>query len=196
MGRYISYGIIYQFVISKARLEELYHRRFSEKKPLSEFKQEIINQMFPQIYSWEEDDEHLYFFIRDSFTGDDIIETMNAFYGIHGYRKSYMEELSSVYSNLKGATIDDVIEYGKGKPSFLFQEISLGYSYSPLFIRIRLNGRSLFINVHAELMMIESASSKTFTEDDAESYDFFTDLLRYRMKPDKLADAMLVFLSP
>ena len=37
---------------------------------------------------------------------------------------------------------------------------------------------------------------KTITEDDLISYDFFTDLLRYRMKPDKLADAMLIFLSP
>lgn len=195
MGRFISYGIVYQYVISKAELEERYHRAFHTEKPMSEFKQEIINQMFPQIYRWEEDDAYLYFFIRDSYTGDDIIEIMKAFYDIHGYGEDYMEELSPVFSYLKGATIDDAVKTMKENPSYLFQNVSMGFVYSPFAIPFKLNGRKIYISVHVELMMIEMAQFKTLTEDDAESYDFFTYLLRYRMKPNKLADAMLVFLS-
>ena len=54
----------------------------------------------------------------------------------------------------------------------------------------------MFCEVSMSIIMIDASSAKTDTEDDLLSYDFFTELLRYRMKPERLADAMIIFLSP
>ena len=59
-----------------------------------------------------------------------------------------------------------------------------------------LEGEKRFYSAHVSIITIEASSAKTVTEDDLLSYDFFTELLRYRMKSDKLADSMIIFLSP
>lgn len=72
----------------------------------------------------------------------------------------------------------------------------LGYCYSYYAYPLVIEGEKRFVSVHVSIVTIDSSSVKTSTEDDLASYDFFTDLLRYRMKPDKLADSMIIYLSP
>ena len=52
MGRFISTGIIYQYGINKAHIPGI---------ESSNTKQEIIDQLFPDIYDFREDENYLYF---------------------------------------------------------------------------------------------------------------------------------------
>ena len=77
-------------------------------------------------------------------------------------------------------------------PSIWIRIVELFANYAiPLVIN---RGRKYY-PVHIWSIMIDNASAKTITEDELLSFNFFTDLLRYRMKPLKLADAMLIYLS-
>ena len=57
MGRYISTGIVYFYLFEKSEVERAYERCSWKKKPFSEFKQDIINQLFPEIYDYWEDEK-------------------------------------------------------------------------------------------------------------------------------------------
>ena len=59
MGRHISTGIVFQYRFSKTEIEQQYERRYRKKIPFSEIKQEIISQVFPDIYDHEEEDDYL-----------------------------------------------------------------------------------------------------------------------------------------
>ena len=197
MGRYISTGIVYQYCFEKAEFVRQnlwqWHR-----KPFSELKNEIIGQMFPKIYDYEEDDQHIYFTLSDSISTDDLISCIKAYYSLVSLNEYSAKELEELETLLRGKTIDDAYELAGEKPFCLFQGVGLGchnyygyYAY-PLVI----DGEKEFYGVNASIIMIDSSSAKTDTEDDLLSYDFFTELLRFRMKPERLADAMIIFLSP
>lgn len=196
MGRYISTGIIFQYRFSKMEVERQYQRLFWKEKAFSEIKQEIIDQLFPEIYDYEEDGYYLYVYLSDSVKGEDIVTTIKTYYSLIGMCNDDKEQINRVSNQIKGKTMNEIYKIAQEKFSHLFQDTELGaygcyYAY-PLVI----DGKRGFYSACVSIIMIESSSAKTSTEDDLLSYNFFTDLLRYRMKPDKLADAMIVFLSP
>lgn len=196
MGRYISTGIIFQYCFSKSRIEQLYRKLFMKEKAFSDLKQEIIDQLFPEIYDNEEDDEYLYVYLADSVKSEDIVTTMRTFYSVFGMCKDESVKFEEVCNRLKGVTIKEAYKIAQERSSYLYYDTQLGYSYAYYGCPLILEGKKFFCDVHLSVVTIEASSSKTLTEDDISPYDFFTDLLRYRMKPDKLADAMIVFLSP
>lgn len=196
MGRYISTGIVFQYRFSKKKVEQQYERYFWKKQPFSELKQAIIDQLFPDIYDHEEDDDYLYVFLSDSVKVIDIITTMKAYYSLVGMGKEKTKEMERVIERLKGKKVIDIYHIAQERTSFLLYDTELGYSYSYYAYPLLFEGKKCFFSVHASIITIDSSSSKTMTEDVLLSYDFFTDLLRYRMRPDKLADSMIIFLSP
>lgn len=196
MGRYISTGIVFQYCFSKTEVEKQYERCFWKKKPFSELKQGIINQLFPDIYDHEEDDDYLYVYLSDSLKVEDFITTMKSYYSLVGMDKEESEEMGKVIERLKGKKLEDVYTIAQKRESYLLYNTELGYCYSYYAYPLVIEGEKRFVSVHVSIVTIDSSSVKTSTEDDLASYDFFTDLLRYRMKPDKLADSMIIYLSP
>ena len=196
MGRYISTGIVFQYRFSKAEIEHQYQRHFWKKKSFSELKQEIISQLFPEIYDHEEDDDYLYVYLADSVNSEDLVTIMKAYYSIVGMSREESDEMEIICDKLKGKTLNDAYSIARKNASYLFYDTELGFSYAYYAYPLILEGKKSFYSVHVSIITIASSSAKTLTEDDLLSYDFFTDLLRYRMKPDKLADAMIIFLSP
>ena len=186
MGRYISTGIIYLYGFAKSSIPGI-------ESP--EVKQQIIEQLFPEIYDFQEDDKYLYLSLSSSLAVSDLISAMDAYFSLIGLTHKESEEFERVKRLLDGKTIKEAYEQAEEKPSYLYQADELGYSCAYYAIPLVINGRRKLYPVHIWSIMIHQSSAKTITEDDLLSYDFFTDLLRYRMKPVKLADAMLIYLS-
>ena len=196
MGRYISTGIVFQYRFSKTEVEQQYERRFRKKKPFSELKQDIIDQLFPDIYDYEENDDYLYIYLSDSIKVEDLITTMKSYYSLVGMGEYESEEMDKVIESLKGKNLNDAYSIAQERVLYLFYDTELGYNYAYYAYPLELEGEKSLFTVHLSIVTIYTSSAKTSTEDDLESYDLFTDLLRYRMKPDKLADSMIIFLSP
>lgn len=195
MGRYISTGIIFQYRFSKMEIEKHYEQHYRERKSFGKIKQEIIDQLFPEIYNYKEDDDYLYVFLSDLVNADDLITTIRKYYSLVGINENNSADLEEVCEKLKGKTIEEAYDLAKEKSLHLFWESDLGFIFAYYAYPLVIGGKKTFYPVHASVAMIDSSPVKTATEDDLQSYDFFTDLLRYRMKPDKLADTMLIFLS-
>lgn len=195
MGRYISTGIVCQYCFSKKELERQYAKRYWEKKSFPELKQILIDQL-PEIYDYSEDENYLYFELSKLFCGDDLIATMKSYYSLVGMADSESDEIEMVCERLKGKTLLEAYGIARERQSYLLYDTELGNGNAYYAYPLVIDGEKQFFSVHASIITIESSAAKTITEDDLISYDFFTDLLRYRMKPDKLADAMLIFLSP
>jgi hypothetical protein len=186
MGRYISTGIIYTYGFAKSSIPGI---------DSPEIKQQFIEHLFPEIYDFQEDEKYLYLSLSSNLTVSDLISAMDSYYSLIGLSKQEREEFERVKQLLAGKTIDQAYEEAEEKPSYLYQADELGYSYAYYAIPLVINGKRKLYPVHIWSIMIHQSSAKTITEDDLLSYDFFTDLLRYRMKPVKLADAMLIYLS-
>lgn len=186
MGRYISTGIIYQYGFTKSSIPEI---------DSPDVKQQVLNQLFPEIYDFREDDKYFYLKLSSKIPVSELISLMETFYGIRGIDSAENEEFEQVKQLLEEKTIDEAYEIARERPSYLFQADQLGPAYGYYAIPLVINGERKLYPVYIWCIMIESSSAKTNTEDDLVSYDFFTDLLRYRMRPSKLADAMLVYLS-
>ena len=178
MGRYISTGIIYQYGLAKSSIPGI---------ESSEVKQQLIEQLFPEIYDFWDDDYFIYFTLSSKIIVSDLISAMESYLNLVGLIKEESEEFEQVKNILAGKT--------EKKPSYLYQADELGFSYAYYAIPLVLNGKRKFYPAHIWAIMIDQSNAKTITEDDLLSYDFFTDLLRYRMKPAKLADVMLIYLS-
>ena len=196
MGQYISTGIVCQYCFKKSILESEYQDRYWHKMPFSKMKDEIIAQLFPGIYKYEEDKQYIYFTLSDSISTDDLLSCIKAYYSLINTGKADAKELESIKELLRDKTFDEAYALAESGPSYMFYKTRLGggsgyYAY-PLVIE----GKRNFYEVQMSIITIDASSSKTSTEDDLLSYDFFTELLRYRMKPEKLADAMVIFLSP
>jgi len=186
MGRYISTGIIYQYGFAKSSIPGI-------ESP--EVKQQLLDQLFPDIYEFQEDEDYLYFGLSGSITASDIISAMGAYFSLRGLANETSEEFERVKKLLEGKTVGEAYEIAEKKQSYLYQADELGYSYAYYAVPLVINGEREFYPVHIWSIMIDQSSFKTISEDDLFFYDFFTDLLRYRMKPETLADAMLIYLS-
>lgn len=198
MGRYISTGIVYQYCFEKKEIERDYQSAHWQQKPFSEMKDEIIGQMFPDIYDYSEDDQCIYFTLSDSISTDELISCIKTYYSLVGQSKEEAKEIEDVTQLLQGKTMEEAHKIAVDRPSYLFQRTKLGHDYryyAYYAYPLALDGKKGFYGVSMSIILIYMSSAKTDTEDDLLSYDFFTDLLRYRMKPEKLADAMIVFLS-
>ena len=187
MGRYISTGIIFQYQFEKSGITGV---------ETPEIKQQIIDQFPPEIYEFEEDEKNLFFSLSGKVQASDVISAMNLYYSLVGRQKYYEEEMKKVTKILDGKTVEEAYYAAQNSPSYIYQTFELGFRYGYYGYPLTLNGKRKFYEVHIDGVKIESSPAKTSTEDDLLSYDFFTDLLRYRMKPERMADAMLVYLSP
>ena len=116
----------------------------------------------------------------------------NRRHGIHTQHHSIVQSDRT----LQGKSIGDAYEMAEDDPSYLFQKMRLGNNYGYHAYPLVIGSKKMFCEVSMSIIMIDASSAKTDTEDDLLSYDFFTELLRYRMKPERLADAMIIFLSP
>lgn len=187
MGRYNSTGIIYQYEFEKSTIPGI---------ESYEIKQQVIKQLFPEIYDFREDEESLYFNLSRSITASDIISAMDSYYDIFGVYDIVSEEFERVKMLLEGKTLDEAYEAAEEKRSYLYRADELFYRfYNHYRIRLVINGERDYYPVRINSITIARSAYKTVVEDDLYDYYFFTNLLRYRMKPLKLADAMIFYLS-
>ena len=186
MGRFISTGIIYQYGINKAHIPGI---------ESSNTKQEIIDQLFPDIYDFREDENYLYFKLSDKVSVSDIISTIENYYDLIHVFEHRCEEFERVKQRLENKSIDDVYKIAEEMPSYLFQTDEIGYSYEPFYIPLLSSEKRALCPVHIWCILIDPSPNKTYSEDEFCAFPFYTDLLRYRMKPEKLADSMLIYIS-
>ena len=99
MGRFISTGIIYQYGINKAHIPGI---------ESSNTKQEIIDQLFPDIYDFREDENYLYFKLSDKVSVSDIISTIENYYDLIHVFEHRCEEFERVKQRLENKSIYDV----------------------------------------------------------------------------------------
>ena len=194
MGRYISTGIVYMYAFNKAKVEKEYSSKFG-KTPFSKIKPLIIDQLFPELYEQYENDEHFFLSLSKSIRGEDIASLMKAYFSLVGDKEDIFDTMEKLAEAMKGLNADQVYLFAGEVTEPFFSQVNLGTSYPTYMIPLVVNGKRHFFTASLLLIKIDNASSKTDTEDDIESYDFFTDLLRYRMKPEKLADSMIIYLS-
>lgn len=156
MGRYISTGIVFQYCFSKSSIESLYKKYFENKKTFSEFKQEIISQLFPEIYDYKEDDKNLYFNLGNSVSGEDLITTMKAYYSISGIGHEESEEFEELCEILKGVTVQEAYNIAQERSSYIFYDTELGYSYAYYACPLTLEGETYYCAVHLSIVTIEA----------------------------------------
>ena len=166
MGRYISTGIVFQYRFSKTIIEQQYERRYWKKKPFSELKQEIISQLFPEIYDHEEDEDYLYIYLSNTVKVEDLITTMKTYYSLVGRSNDDSEEMERVFERLKGKTLNDVYKTAQERTSYILYDTELGYTYPYYAYPLVLEEEKRFYSTHVSIITIDSSSAKTVTEDD------------------------------
>lgn len=194
MGRFISYGIATEYYFDKKIIKDKFRYKF-DKPSEEEIRHALINTFSSDIYDFYENDDLYFFGLKDEISMQDIVELMKKYWEIRGASQRVQDDLEEIYNEIAEMSIEEALNYAKNCSMCYFSYLNLERIFPPLFYPVKLNGKKHFLYASAVGFHIDMASSKTDTEDEAESYDFFTDLLRYRLKPLKLADTMLVYLS-
>lgn len=76
--------------------------------------------------------------------------------------------------------------------SFFHAEYLSDFFY---FYPFKIGHRTHYARTEVQTISLTETCFKTLAEDDISPYDFFTELLRYRMRDLRLGDSMLVYLS-
>ena len=156
--------------------------------------QKELRTILPEsLYEMEEDEEYYYFSLNDSVSVEDVIAIYDEFNNVVGYSENdskYIKEHRKAMMKMK--TLDEVMEYASNC-RIKFWELELyGYVYSE---RHLLFGKTVKIPMYVDGVEFYIGHHKTSSESETESFDIFTDLLKYRLKGFKLADAMKVHLT-
>lgn len=192
MGRFITYALATEIRIRKSDLEErIWRMNYKEPELSDERIQQIVAQI-SDVYEFKDQGSWLHFTFKDSLAVSDIIEIHKAFFDTYicGVKAG---DLSELYSRLSGMSLSDALEYAEKHDSYYYSKSEL-----PFYMHVSpfdIDGKRIYVPAAIDVINFKYASYKTDTEDSAESYDFFSELLRYRLHPLKLADAMMVYLS-
>lgn len=193
MGRYISFGIVRTYCFFKESINKWLNLRLHLKE--SDVKEALMNQMFPDIYDFIETDDSYEFTLKSDLSVKDIVELISHFWDVAHIPKSDREGICEAISEMP---LDAALDLAKKKKFYKYQDFQLYgkfYGGSSFAYPLIIGGKRVYMNAEVLGIMIAQSYSKTISESDLHPYDFFTELLRYRLKPCKLADSTLVFLS-
>ena len=182
MGRYIYMGIATSYVAYTERID---------KYLTSSVLEDIRTQLSPDIYEFSHHADRLEWILRKDIPITDLTELLRSFSNLYHYPKE--KDLDPLINQLSSMNFEQAILYANQKNYYCYQAFDLDpfLYYYPFTI----NGERVYLNTKVSTIIIADSCFKTYSENDIRPYDFFTELLRYRMKPLKLADSLLVYLS-
>jgi len=195
MGRYVSFGIVrtYCFFKKSIRDYDWFNLRLNLKE--EDVKNALVEQMFPDIYEFIETDESYEFTLKNDLSVNDIVELLSRFWDVAHIPESERKRICETISEM---TLNDALDLAEEKKFCKYQDFHLYgrfYGGSPFAYPLTVNGKQIYMAAEVFGVMIGQSDSKIISESDIRPYDFFTELLRYRLKPCRLADSALVFLS-
>ena len=193
MGTYIGMGMVGEYIIPKKELAKRLQMEFIPTKTDDEIRKEIRKILPAELYKLEENEGCYDFTLVDDVSPNDVIAIYDEFNKISKRDSSELEYINEHRKNLmQMKTINEVIEYATS-------ETEQFWSYSlPEYLHSQthsLFGEIIYIPMFVGIIVFYFGDGKTRSEFPMESFDIFTDLLRYRMKGLKLADSMYVFLT-
>lgn len=190
MGRYASYGIIDTFRISLDSLDREIHRNIWGKSLKDFGLEEILSQLPLNIYDVEESEGSISFRLKDTITSKEIVGVMDDFFKIFPYK---IKGIELILEKLSSMTMEELRSFARRREEENFQDFSL---YGEWYSRpVKIDHHILYPNTDVKGFMIYSSCSKMVVEDDIEPFNFLTELLRYRLKENPLADTLISFLS-
>ena len=197
MGRYVSFGIVRTYCFFKKSIRDYVNDWFNLRLNLKEedVKNALVWQMFPDIYEFIETDDSYEFTLKNDLSVDDIVELLSRFWDVAHIPES---ERKGICETISEMTLDDALDLAEEKKFCKYQDFHLYgrfYGGSPFAYPLMVNGKQIYMAAEVFGVMIGQSDSKTISESDIRPYDFFTEVLRYRLKPCRLADSALVFLS-
>ena len=197
MGRYVSFGIVRTYCFFKKSIRDYVNDWFNLRQNLKEedVKNALVEQMFPDIYEFIETDESYEFTLKNDLSVNDIEELLSRFWDVAHIPESERKRICETISEM---TLNDALDLAEEKKFCKYQDFHLYgrfYGGSPFAYPLTVNCRQIYMAAEVFGVMIGQSDSKTISESDIRPYDFFTELLRYRLKPCRLADSALVFLS-
>ena len=193
MGTYIGMGMAAQYTIPKKNLRENLVWNFLGNVSEEDLQKELRTILPESLYGMSEDEECYYFSLNDTVSVEDVISIYDEFNNIVGYRKEesiYIKEHRDAMMQMK--TLDEVLKYASNSKINFWKLELYGYVYSEYHL---LFGRAVRIPMYVDGVDFYIGQSKTISESLTESFDIFTDLLKYRLKEFKLAGAMKVHLT-
>ena len=193
MGTFIGMGMVGEYIIPKKELSERLRMEFIPTKTEDEIKKEIRKIIPEELYKLEEDENCYDFTLNDDVSASDVIAIYDEFNKISKRDSCELEYINEHRKNLmQMKTMNEVIEYATS-------ETEQFWSYSiPAYLHSQwhsLFGTIVRVPMFVGIIVFYFGNGKTRSEFPMESFDIFTDLLRYRMKGLKLADSMYVFLT-
>ena len=197
MGRYVSFGIVRTYCFFKKSIRDYVNDWFNLRLNLKEedVKNALVEQMFPDIYEFIETDDSYEFTLKNDLSVNDIVELLSRFWDVAHIPESERKRICETISEM---TLNDALDLAEEKKFCKYQDFHLYgrfYGGSPFAYPLTVNGKQIYMAAEVFGVMIGQSDSKTISESDIRPYDFFTELLRYRLKPCRLADSALVFLS-
>ena len=192
MGRYSCIGMAYSFAVRKDVLESTVRKQFAARRHLDDVKEQITMQMFPDIYGFRESGDFLRWEIRDDIPVTDLTDLVHGFGELMRYFTEWKDDRSLIRF-LNRFRIREAFRRSIEIDNPHYRPFRL---FSPLYHHpFRIDGTRIFVQTEVRGVALHTSTAKTMTEDDVTPYDIFTELLRYRMRPLRLADSMLAFLT-
>ena len=192
MGRYSCIGTACSFAVRKDVLESTVRKQLAGRRNLDDVKGQIKMQMFPDIYGFRESDDFLLWEIRDDIPVTDLTELVRCFGELMGNFMEWEDDRSLIrFLNrfpIREAFRRSVeLDNPHYRPFRLFSSL---YRYP-----FRIDGTRVLVRTEVRGVALHTSTARTMAEDEVTPYDIFTGLLRYRMRPLRLADSMLAFLT-
>ena len=193
MGTYIGMGMAAQYAIPKRDLRENLVWNFVGDVSEEDLQKELRTILPESLYGMSEDEKCYYFLLNGTVSVEDVISIYDEFNNVVGYRKEesiYIKEHRDALMQMK--TLGEVLKYASNRKIKFWKLCLVGYIYSECHL---LFGKMVRIPMYVDGVDFYIGLSKTISESETESFDIFTDLLKYRLKGFKLADAMKVHLT-
>lgn len=160
-------------------------------KSLKDYDMDIIISQFPtNLYEIKQSDDFMSFRLKDSISSKEIVSVMSDFFRIFPRQ---IKDGDLLLGKLEAMTMDELRKFAKLRSEENFQHFSLyGMWYG---MKIEIDGHYLYPDTDIEGFLICQSYGKMIVEDDIAPFNFLTDLLRYRLHENPLANTLISFLS-
>lgn len=187
-------GSAFQYLVSKKKLTECLKWEFINDKTEDEIKKELSQNFNPELYEFSEDKEWYCFELSEKIPTNDFIELYDEFNKIVRRNKKDVEEFEIIKKDIsKLKSIYDISKYAKENCHCTLCDTDLPFycNVHPFYMF----GEHLYPATSIKIVSFYFGVSKISCEDSSDSFDVFTDLLRYRLKHTKLGESMLAFVT-
>jgi len=192
MGRYISMGSAFCYRISKKSLQSSLFRSGIGKIDEQALKEDLLKHFNSKIYVIDENEHSFIISLRKDIPIKDFLELFNEFQKID-YQGDKEKEVCQNKIKEDISVMKDIYEIwdyaDNGRLYFWTLELNC------FLMKISVAGQTVGVQAKVGGVAFYIAYNKTMSECEFESYDLFTNYLRFRLKHTKLADSMLVYLT-